>query len=733
MKRRSFLIGAAAATGGLVVGYRAWSQSFVTAAARQVLEPGEHLLAGWIQIGTDDTVTVQIPHIDMGQGTHTALAMMAAEELDADWSNVRTERAPGEKSFANRFLARGWITQGYDVPAFADGITDLVFTEAARFIGLQITGGSTAVRFTGRLGMRTVGAAARQMLLHAASRNWGVSADRLTVRDGVITDPATGRQTRFGELAEAAAGLPVPSSPRLKEKSEWRLVGTSPIRLDIPAKTDGSFQYGIDLTLPDMLHAAIRIAPVHGARLVDVDTSATARHGIERVVKLDSAVAVVAPSWWQARSAADLLEPVFSTDGLNTFSLKTLAARQEEALRTGEGTMMAEIGDGDEALTSTSPERIVTAGYSVPYLHHAAMEPLNVTARFADGTLTFWGGEQDALGTKNLLMEVSGLGAQSVVVNALPAGGSFGRRVPASADYLRHLVPIAMEMAPRPVKLIFSREEEFTDGSYRPALATHITAALDNSGMPVSWSQRFLSAPTRNEAFHIPYDIPHQQLEAVAFSTHVHTGTWRAVAHTQHAFWTESFIDELAHAAGADPYEYRRALLRAGSRQIKVLERVAESAGWGGPLAAGRGRGIALHEAYGTWVAQVVEASIGTNGTPQVHRVVAAVDCGALCHPDTALQQVEGGIIMGLSAALFEQITIEGGAVLEQNFSDYRLIQLAEIPEIEVHFLESDAAWGGLGEPGLPPVAPALANALFAATGRRVRSLPLGHAYDEGV
>ncbi|WP_157019287.1 xanthine dehydrogenase family protein molybdopterin-binding subunit [Mesorhizobium xinjiangense] len=729
MKRRSFLIGAGAATGGLVIGYRAWSHSFAAAAARQVEGPGEHLLAGWIKIGPDDRVTVEVPHIDMGQGTHTALAMMAAEELDADWSAVSTERAPGEKSFANRFLARGWVMQGYDVPAYADGVTDLVFTEAARFIGLQITGGSTAVRFTGRIGMRMVGAAARQMLVEAAAERWGVPAERLTVRDGIVSDRQTGRQARFGELAEAAAGMSVPASPRLKDPAEWRLVGTSPIRLDIPAKTNGTFGYGIDLDLPDLLHAAIRTAPVHGGRLVSVDPAPAPQSGVERIIELDDAVAVIAPSWWQARRAADLLEPQFSGEGKDGFADASVETLQDEALETGEGTLLEETGDADSILGQAPAGRIVQARYRVSYLHHAAMEPVNATAQFADGTLTFWGGEQDALGTKNLLMEISGLSARRVVVNALPAGGSFGRRIPVSADYLRRLVPIAMAMAPRPVKLILSREEEFTHGAYRPALATDIAAALGPDGLPTAWSQRFLSAPTRNEAFHLPYTIPNQALRSIDFATHVQTGTWRAVAHTQHAFWTESFMDELAYAAGFDPFEYRRALLPAGSRQLAVLERAAAMAGWGEALPGGRGRGIALHEAYGTWVAQVVEASLGNDGAPRVHRVVAAVDCGGLCHPDTAHQQVEGGIIMALSAALFERITIENGAVRQRNFSDYRLMQLAEVPQIDVQFIESGAAWGGLGEPGVPPVAPALANALYAATGRRARDLPLAEAY----
>ncbi|MCR4265041.1 molybdopterin cofactor-binding domain-containing protein [Nitratireductor sp. ZSWI3] len=726
MRRRSFLIGSAVIAGGLAVGYRAWSQSFERNAVDLVAGEGEHLLAGWIRIGTDDTVTVQIPHVDMGQGIYTALAMMAAEELDADWSTVRAERAPGEKAFANRFLARGWVTQGFDVPRFADRITDMVFTEAARFVNLQITGGSTAVRFTGQAGMRVVAAASRQMLVEAAARRWGVAPRQLTVRDGVVTDPSSGQTARFGTLAEEAARLSVPSNPRLKKRSEWRLVGTSPLRFDIPAKTDGTFGYGIDLQLPDMLHAAVRAAPVHGGRLLGVDTEpAKALPGVERVVPLERAVAVVAASWWQASRALDLLEPEFSADGITISTQADLERAQDEALESTEGETVVTLGNASEAFPSADASRRFDATYRVPYLHHAAMEPINATMQFADGVLTFWGGEQDALGTKARLLELSGLAASKVVVHGLPAGGSFGRRIAPSADYLDHLVPIARAMAPRPVKLILSREEEFTHGAYRPALAAQMTAALDADGMPTAWMQRYLNGPTRNEAFHIPYSIPSQEIASIDFATHVQTGTWRSVAHTQHAFWTESFIDELAHASGRDPLDYRRMLLPEGSRARRVLEIAAERAGWGEALPPGSGRGIALAESYGTWVAEVVEVSLGEDSMPRIHRVVAAVDCGGLVHPDTALQQVEGGIIMGLSAALREKITLEDGAVAQTNFPDYPVLRLPETPKIEVHFLESDGPWGGLGEPGVPPAAPALANALFAATGRRIRRLPI--------
>ncbi len=671
-------------------------------------------------------VTVYVPHIDMGQGTHTALAMLAAEELDADWSKVRTERAPGEKTFANQFLACGWIIDDRKFP-LVDGAVDMAFEEISRVINLQITGGSTAVRMTGRFGMRQVGAAAGAMLAAAAASRWNVPASRIGVREGVVSDPAAGNSARFGELAQAAAQLRMPHDVPLKQPRQWRIVGTSPPRLDIPAKTDGSFVYGIDFKLPGLLHAAVRSAPVHGGRLVGVDLSpAEAMPGVVKALRLDRAVAVVAPSWWQARQAVEALQPSFSTEGAKVLDIADLHAEQDRVLAASDGSELFSVGDVDAAFASAAG-RVIEAEYRVPYLHHAAIEPVNVTAQFVDGKLTVWGGEQDALGTKARLMELSGLGSGAVTFHGAAAGGSFGRRTPDSADYLEHIVPLAMAVAPQPVKLILSREEEFAQGAYRPALATRMKATLGGDGRPAAWSQALLAGPTRNEGYALPYAIPNQSIRSVDFATHVRTGTWRAVAHTQHAFWTESFIDELAHAAGQDPYEYRHALLQ-GSRERKVLETAAEKAGWSDPLPAGRGRGIAIAESYGTIAAHVVEASIGEDGTPRVHRVVASVDCGTLVHPDTARSQIEGAILMGLGAALFEEITLEGGAVAQTNFPDYPIMAMAQAPEIEVHFLSSHGPWGGLGEPGLPPAAPALCNALFAVTGKRVRTLPISKA-----
>lgn len=726
MKRRTFLLGGAAvAGGGLVIGYRAWSNGFKAEAAALTTGDGGKLIAGWVKIGSDDAVTVYVPHVDMGQGTHTALAMMLAEELDADWSKVRTERAPGEKAFANRFLAQGWVLQGWKVPRFLDAPVEATFTEAARFINLQITGGSTAVRFTGQGGLRIVGAAARSMLVEAAAARWQVPAAELATADSVVSHGKSGRSARYGDLAAEAAVLSVPTHPPLKPREKYRLIGTSVPRLDIPAKVTGAPLYAIDIRLPEMRYAAVMSPPVHGGKLSAVDPApAKAVKGVEQVVTHDDGIGVIARSWWQAQKGLSALKPVFTDGGKGGVSSASLFATQDQALSIGEGKSLHSAGDTEAALKQTGV-RVVEATYHVPFLHHATMEPINATAQMKDGRLTVWSGEQDALGAKMKLAQIAGLKPGQITLNALPVGGSFGRRVAVTSRHLDQVVRLARAASPYPVQMIWSREEDFTQGTYRPQVTSRIRAALGTDGRPIAWSQAFIETPGINEAFRLPYLIANQSIRAVPVSTHVTQGSWRSVAHTQHGFYTETFIDELAQAAGRDPLKYRLDLLPPGSRHARVLQAAAEKSGWGTPLPAGRGRGIALVESFGSVVAQVIEASMD-GAMPKVHRVVAVVDCGDVCHPDTATQQVEGAIVMGLGAAIAERIVIDKGAVQQRNFADYAIATLAGTPSaIEVHFLKSDGPWGGLGEPGMPPVAPALANALFAATGNRARSLPL--------
>jgi len=728
MKRRGFLMVSSAALGGLAVSYATIGSSATPAAADA--DDGV-VLGGWVRIAPDDTVTVYVPHVDMGQGVHTALAMLLAEELDADWNHVRAEQAPADKAFANRFLAEGWILQDRELPTLLDGLVDTMFGLASRTMNLQLTGGSTAVRFTGQVGMRTIGAGARSLLLNAAAARWQVPVGELTAERSVVVHAASGRRARYGELAADAAQLSMPATPALKAASDFKLIGTSPPRSDIPAKVRGAAPYDIDLQLPGMLVATVRAAPVHGERLQSVDAApAMAVRGVKRVIPLADAVAVVADGYWAARRGADALAPVFADGGQRDVDSEAIFRQHELALNEGKSKAAVERGNAKAQFDRAAKDRVVHALYRVPFLHHAAMQPISGCARFHEGRLTVWAGQQDPLGSKAALMKMAGLPADKVELVALPVGGAFGRRGRSTPtgdamDHLSQLVHIAREMAPAPVKLIWSREEDFTRGVYRPAVASELSAVLGRDGMPQAWRQRFVFHASESDAFGLLYDIPHQSIRSVDSPVHVRTGSWRAVNHTQHGFFTECFIDELARAAWRDPVQYRRELLPANSRARRVLDEAARAADWSRSPSAGMARGVALTESHGSMVAQVAEVTLGSDGRPRVQRIVAAVDCGPRVHADTARQQIEGGILMGLSAALYEHIDIAHGAVVQKNFGDYRMMTLAATPQIDVHFVDGGGAWGGLGEPGVPGAAPAVANAFAALTGKRSRSLPL--------
>jgi isoquinoline 1-oxidoreductase beta subunit len=707
----------------MVIGYNAWRGKLERDAKAAVARPGTTLLANWVRISSDGTITVLVPHADMGQGAFTALAMVLAEELDADWSQMRAERAPAEIAFANGYLTQGFILGTKPLPPIADDLARAGFAEAARLRNVQVTGGSFSVRTTGQMGLRVVGASARAMLIEAAARRWNVKASELDAARSVVTHEPSARTATYAELAQAAAEISPPARPRLKTRAEYRLIGSSQPRFDIPAKSTGRETYGIDLQFPDMKVATAMAAPVTGGTLIDVDPApALALRGVEKVVKLNDAVAIVGSGYWYARRGLLALAPRWSDGGNGAVTSETIARQNLAALAGNAGQVLHKAGD----VARAAQGRVVEATYEVPLLYHAAMEPINVTAQWKDAKLTVWCGEQDALGAKANVLDVSGLPSSQVEFIGMPIGGGFGRRTQRRSDHFRQVVELARAMAPHPVKLIWSREEDMAQGGFRPALASKVRATLGEDGKPLTWEQRFIDTPgIILEGTEIPYSIANQSLTVVQSPTHVRGSAWRSVGHTQHAFYTECFIDELARAAGRDPFDYRRDLLPAGSRHRRVLEAAARHAEWGTPLPAGHARGIAVVESFGSVVAEVIEASFDKNGTPRVHRVVAVVDCGTVVHRDTATQQVEGGIVMGLSAALGEAITIDKGAVAQRTLHEYRLMKLAEVPRIEVHFVEDESiAWGGIGEVGVPPATPALVNAL-AAAGKRVRRLPV--------
>jgi isoquinoline 1-oxidoreductase beta subunit len=680
-------------------------------------------LTTWIKLAPDNTITVVVPHCEMGQGAQTGLAMMLAEELEADWNSIRVEEAPALNEFAAGYMVRGFGLGGGDPPpSMLRGLNHLTY-KASDWLGLQVTGGSASIRFTGEFGMRVAGASAKHMLVQAAATRWNVSATDCVAKLSHIEHTATGKRASFGELAADAAQLEVPSHPTLKEREAFTIIGSPKPRFDIPNKVNGGTTYGMDVQLPAMLYAAIKAAPVFGGKLVSVDTTpATAMPGVVKVVQLTNAVAVVADGYWHAQQALNKLQPVFDTDGNETVNSESIFKRFAQALDEESGKKVVHAGEGADALKNAATK--ISAEYRVPYLAHATMEPMNATALVSDKTCEVWAGTQDPLNARNTAAKAAGLKGTQVTIHNLQLGGGFGRRLPGNLDYVDQAVRVAKEMSPKPVKLIWSREEDFGHDFYRSAVLGRYQGGFDAEGKPHVWIAHF-NGDAGDGAAELPYAIPNQAIARSNVKTHIRLGAWRSVDHTQHGFFTESFIDELAHTAGKDPFEFRRTLLADKPRHKAALELAAEKSGWGTPLPSGRGRGIALVESFGSIVCEVAEVEVLADGKYKVHRVVAAVDCGDVVNPDSGAAQIEGGIVFGLSAALYGQITIDKGAVVQTNFDAHPMARMADTPNTEVHFIASHAQRGGLGEPGVPPIAPAIANAIFAATGKRIRTLPI--------
>jgi isoquinoline 1-oxidoreductase beta subunit len=724
IKRRIFLAGSALVVGGGIFGVW-WTDSAVKNKAKALtVGEGEHGFATWMKIAEDDTVTVFSPHIDFGQGSHTALGQMLADELDAAWDKVKIEQAPADLSFANSALAKGFLPSM--TGEFVAGlIPDAVIGMMARSMPLMITGGSSAIRFTGEVAMRRTGAAVRAALIAEAADRLGVPQSELTTADSVVTHAKSGKSLRYGELAAGAAERSLSSDPVLKTRDQWKLIGKPVPRRDIPAKVDGSAVYGIDFTLPEMRVATIAMAPVRGGKLESVDEApAMAVKGVEKVVKLPDAVIVVAKGYWQANKGLAALAPKWSDGGNAAVSTPAIYAAQAKLRQTAEKPDN-EGGAGDvDGAFGAAGVKLVEAEYRVPFLHHAMMEPFALTGHFKDGTLTMWGGLQDPLSTRTKAAKAAGLEVDQVVFNPMIMGGGFGRRFPDLVEIIDQVAVLAKQV-PYPVKLIWSREQEVAHGTYRPQSSALLKASLKDGAITAMRMDYVQSGNAEGEVPFI-YNLPASSRRHFAYQSNQIDGPWRSVNATQIGFYTESFMDELALAAGADPYQFRRKHLADGSRHLKVLDEVAKRAGWGSPLPAGVGRGIAIVESFDTIVAEVVEVALKEDGSPKVVRAFAVVDCGTTVNPLNAEAQIAGGLIMGLSSAIGEQVTLEQGAVVQSNFTDYPILKLADAPPaVEVHFIESGAKTGGIGEPGLPPATPALANALAALTGKRIRNLPV--------
>ncbi|MCW7538856.1 xanthine dehydrogenase family protein molybdopterin-binding subunit [Aquabacterium sp. A7-Y] len=762
MKRRTFLLSALATGGALVVGYGLLPPRSRSGDRHSLpVEDGQVGLNGWLKIRPDGQVVLAMHRSEMGQGVHTALPMLVAEELDIPLSKVQLEQAGSDAIYGNvaMFLASLPFhpsEKGEDGQRSGRVVTgEWLVAKFARELGVSATGGSTSMADAWDV-LRLAAATARAQLLGAASLRWRLPVSELRIIDGVVSH-ASGSSGHFGELARAAAALSV-SEVRLKPPQTWKLIGRSAPRLDVPAKVDGSAVFGIDVRLPGMVYGVVRMCPMLGGSYGRVDVDGTLRRpGVERVVRLGAmagstaGVAVVGRSYWHARQAADAMQvewrppPHEPAAGLldSRKIARRLEAEARRALHDDEGFAFYTLGE--VASAEAGAARRLEQVYRAPYLAHATMEPVNCTARVADGKVEVWVSTQAPTLARDVAARIAGVDPEKVTVHVKLLGGGFGRRL--DVDYVAQAVRVAMELGGRPVQLIWPREEDLTHDFYRPAAVAVLRASLDAKGRPLAfrfasagdaitprWVERGLPTltgpvdlPDKTTAeglFDLPYEVPHQRISHAATRSGVPVGYWRSVGHSHNAFFSEAFVDELAHEARQDPVAFRLSLLEARPRHQAVLKLAAEKAGWNRPATPGRGRGVALHESFGSIVAQVVEVSL-EQGRVRVHRVVCAMDCGTVVNPGIVAQQMESAVIFGLSAALYGRIDVVQGAVQQRNFPDYRLLSLAETPQIETHLVRSSRSPSGVGEPGTPPLAPALANALFTLTGQRLRSLPL--------
>jgi isoquinoline 1-oxidoreductase beta subunit len=715
LSRRAFLTHTAVAGGGLLIGLslptsvgRIFAQEAAAPAAKKAVQPN-----AFIRIAPDDTVTILLKHSEMGQGVSTSMPMVIAEELECDWKNVRCEHAPADLAYAHTVF------------------------------GIQMTGGSTST-WESFDQLRTAGAAAREMLVAAAAAKWGVPAAECRAENGFVIHGE--RRARFGELAAAAEKLPVPDAPKLKEPKDWKLLGRPMHRLDSPEKITGKAQFGMDVQRPGMLTALVERSPYFGGKVRGFRAEkAKAVPGVVDVIEIPSGVAVLADNFWAARLGREALEVDWDAGRIAGHSTAAQLDDYRKRART-DGPVAASKGDFKAAFANAVQE--VEAEYEVPYLAHAMMEPLNATAEIRDGVCEIWTGTQFQTGDQAAAAKIAGLKPEQVQVHTLFLGGGFGRRATTSSDFVSEAVQLA-KASGRPVKVVWTREDDLRGGHYRPLWVSRMQAGLSAEGRPVAWKHTIVgqsilggspfAAMIKNGidetsvegASNSPY------LKAIAdHQVHLHSPElpipvlwWRSVGHSHTAFVVESFIDELAHAAKKDPVDFRRELLPEGGRHRRVLDTAAEAFGWGKPLPAGHAAGIAVHESFESFVAQVAEVSVesdpGGGGRIRVHRVVCAIDCGPVINPDGVEAQMQSGIVYGLSAALYGEITFKDGRVEQSNFHDYPVLRMAESPRIDVHIVQSTDKMGGAGEPGTPPIAPAVANALFALTGKRLRRLPL--------
>ncbi|WP_338759154.1 molybdopterin cofactor-binding domain-containing protein [Massilia sp. METH4] len=746
LTRRRFLLAGTAAAGALVVGWGALPPRQRLHAAEPLALDGDAVtLNGWVAVAPDNTVTVIVPRAEMGQGVHTALPMLVAEELDMPLERVRIAAARPDKIYANLAAIRDALPFHPDDQGAAQAFARWTLAKVARELGISLTGGSSSVK-DAWLPMREAGAAARAMLVAAAARAWEVAPAAIRTADGELFHDASGRRATYGSFAWPAAAES-PGDAVLKDPHAFRLIGRAAPRREARNKVDGSARFGIDARPEGMVYAAVRMAPALGGSIAGINPGdVTGMPGVLAVIDYTNAlagqtgaragVAVVAKTFWQARTAAEALAIRWDAGPHAELSSEGIVAGLRSALGDGERHVYFEQGEVEEA---QAQGHVVRAEYSVPYQAHVAMEPVNCSAQVADGKVRLWLSTQVPSIAIEIAATIGGVAPEQVELHEYLLGGGFGRRL--EGDMVAQAVAIARQCRGLPVQVIWTREQDIRHDVYRPAAVARLAATLDAAGTVKSWdfvgaggaltgqyTLRNLGLPpagpdktTVEGAYDMQYEIPHQRIAHVAVDSAVPLGNWRSVGHSYNAFFKESFVDEMAHAAGKDPVAFRAAMLLEHPRHAAVLEAAVRRAG---TPPAGRAHGVALHQSFGTVVAQVAEVSVQGKEI-RVHRVVCAIDCGIAVNPGHVAQQMESSVAFGLSATLGAAITIAGGEVREGNFGDYPVPRMHEVPQVETVIVLSTEPPEGVGEPGVPPVAPAVANAVFKLTGQRLRSLPL--------
>jgi len=737
--RRAFLTTGVIAGGGLIVGVAMRPGNQAGELSDLLGDDGGQLVHAYVRIDSDNTITAMVPHSEMGQGAQTALAQMLAEELDADWNDMRIEEAPAIGAYSHYSLGRKYLLKGINFPDFIVPSIDGAMMKLMDNLGLQVTGGSTSIRVTGSLGMRVAGASTRQMLRQAAASAWQVPLKDITTDNSHLVHTPSSRREPYASFVNEVAKMTPSQTPEFKKAEDYKIVGKFVPRLDIPSKVDGSAQFALDIRRPGMLYATVIRAPVFGATIVSIDDQAARKiEGVVDVIELppaqsnmmiggfqsSPAVAVIADSYWTAKKGRETLNITWSDVDLAARSSTDIFAQFAKDITASEERQSDRL-QGDTPTQFLNASKVIEADYTVPFLAHTCMEPLNATAEISNGQCEIWVGCQNPLGFRKAVAEALSVDEDKVTLHNQLMGGGFGRK--SRPDYAIQAAQIAKAVG-RPIQLIWSREEDIRQDFYRPAIQSRFRGGIDENGKLLVWENTYVNKAEPTEAPLIPYAVEAQDIGHVSSPTHVPFGAWRSVDHSQHGFFTESFIDEAANATGKDALKFRLDLLKDKPRHLAVLKRAAEEANWETPLAKGRGKGISLQESFGSIVAQVVEVSI-VDKSVSVDRVVAVIDPGLAIAPDGMKAQIESGIIYGLSAAMYGEITIQDGAVVESNFHDYRSLRMSDAPTIETHIINSGHELGGGGEPGTPGIAPALANAVYAASGIRVRSLPLMKAF----